>query len=109
MGALQDRESVDEEQVWHRILEGGDNGRHFDEYPVPLHRLYADYVFGRMMKCAVRVREDSVEFPDDPIRGDYQGWASTYALTVSYPSYEALAKAAISDLEDEAQRGEVAR
>jgi hypothetical protein len=91
MGVLQERDGVTEDDVWARIRGGGhDNSNETTR----LGRLYADYIFGRMMKCDVRVEEGEVCFPShaDAVTPDYQDWALTY------PTYTDLASAAVADL-----------
>lgn len=66
MGALADRgPHMTEEQVWQSArTEKG--------------QVFADYVFGRMMKLHLRYRETSVETNTDELRSDYQSWCGVY-------------------------------
>lgn len=73
-----------EDEVWERVHGPGD-------YCISLSRqgsLYADYVFGRMMKLSVQYGLDYIHVPDVPVRSDYQSWC------IEYPSYGALFNAA---------------
>lgn len=89
MGFLQDRPNATEEEVWKNAV-----GRL--DYPgEPLNdesRIYADYVFGRMMKLSVRVAGDKVLLPTDIPRRDYQGWCG------KYPTYDDLFLASVISL-----------
>jgi hypothetical protein len=87
MGVLQERRSVTEEMVWNNVRGQGDYPMSFDRPGHP----YGDYVFGRMMKLFITVTAD-VDLPDTEPRADYQSWC------VKYPSYEALATAAVESL-----------
>jgi hypothetical protein len=78
MGALQEARLcgrlATEEQVYHNVKTAGDYAMNFrapDE-------IYADYVFGRMIKFGCRIDGDTMEFSDTPFRRDYQGFAGTY-------------------------------
>lgn len=97
MGFLQDNPNATEDDVWKCVciardyvpgsasLMGADKP---DE-------TYGDYVFGRMMKLGMKWGRDGVEIPDDPPRPDYQAWCTTY------PTHEALVRAAIESLTTE--------
>jgi hypothetical protein len=74
MGILQNRPDATEDDVWYNIQTAGD-------YPIKTGKdLYADYVFGRMMKFGCKiVDKKTVEFPKvDGFRADYQGWCIKY-------------------------------
>lgn len=91
MGTLRDRPGVTKEDIWEQIT-----GQVAGDYLIPQGKAgepYGDYVFGRMMKMGLTVTADYVEFHDGDIREDYQAWSR------KYPSYEALAKHAIENLE----------
>ena len=89
MGFIQDKPETTEDQVWEGVQSASD-------YPGPGHskpgKAYGDYVFGRMMKMMVAYTEDSIELNDFEPQADYQAWC------VKYPTYRALAQAAIDEL-----------
>lgn len=75
MGFLQDAPNASKEDVWSNIVNKGDypgNSRSRDNRP------YADYVFGRMMKFGVDIKEDGIEVRDMDLRPDYQSWCVKY-------------------------------
>lgn len=75
MGVLQDRDGVDEAQVWQNVLNAGDYpGQH---WKAP-GEAYGDYVFGRMMKLCIKYGPDSVEIFDDKPSPAYQSWCGRY-------------------------------
>lgn len=92
MGVLQNFSGATKEHVFANVQNSGDYAmRH--ERP---GQIYADYVFGRMMKVGVefkRVTDAYVEIgvPDRPPRHDYQAWCGKYA------TYDALLTAALED------------
>jgi hypothetical protein len=101
MGVFQDRPGVTKEDVLRNIARRGDypglakmeaEGRVF-----PANKpgeMYADYVFGRMMKLGLRWNETAVLVDEDHNpRPDYQGWSRTY------PTYEALVREALKNVE----------
>ena len=92
MGVLQDRKNITEDDVWARITGGGHDNW---EENVPLSSLYADYIFGRMMKCSISVHNDYVAFPGPEPTLNYQGWCPVY------PTYQSLVKAATASLQEE--------
>jgi hypothetical protein len=86
MGILQDisrlgplQPDEEEKHVIQMVLGGGDNGINFGR------GLYADYIFGRMMKVGMRFPDGAegdsatIEVDDGPARPDYQGWSVTYS------------------------------
>ena len=84
MGRLQARAAVDKEQVFANVKCCGD-------YPLNTNKpgdLYADYVFGRMLKVGIRFRENVVEIRNDETDLGYQAWCMVY------PTYEKLLHAA---------------
>jgi hypothetical protein len=92
MGILQDRGSnVKEEEVWKAVYNQTD-------YPGDTRNtkesIYADYVFGRMMKFGVFIKDDTVRFNDLPLRPDYQAWCR------KYPTMTALFGAALESLKN---------
>lgn len=53
-----------------------------------------DYLFGRMMKTAFIVNEDTIIVEPEQPRADYQSWA------MKYPTGSALVNAAVRSLKD---------
>ncbi len=93
MGVLRDNPSADEDRVWQAAYNREDypGGNKFgDNKP---GQVYADYVFGRMMKFGLQWNETSVSFNDyGPLRPDYQAWCR------KYPTVTALLQAAVESL-----------
>ena len=58
-------------------------------------RADADYILGRMMKLRLQWDNNSIIYPDNPPRSDYQAWCH------KYPTYERLIKEAQFNLENE--------
>jgi hypothetical protein len=90
MGVFRDKPDAGREDVWKNAIEAGD-------YPAKLHddksgTLYADYVFGRMMKLRLGWGPGWVSFDDRPPQIDYQGWVG------AYPTNESLIRAAIASV-----------
>lgn len=54
--------------------------------------MYADYVYGRMMKLRINYGANFVADNDRPLSLDYQSWARVY------PTFDALIAAAIKSL-----------
>ena len=54
--------------------------------------LYADYVFGKMMKVGFKAKGKTVEISDNPPSIDYQAWCRIYPTTLAL--LEAAEKAA---------------
>lgn len=76
MGVFQDRPDADENAVWTNILSAGD-------YPgggafVRDGEAHADYVFGRMMKLTLRLKDGNLEIADYDWTLDYQSFCRTY-------------------------------
>lgn len=74
MGIYQSNPTATKEDVWKNATGIGD-------YPVATSRegmLYADYVFGRMMKLRINYGKKTIEVPDRELRWDYQAWSRTY-------------------------------
>lgn len=74
MGALQDNPNADEDRVFENVQTRGD-------YPFRQKNpdLYADYVFGRMMKWGCRILDDGqIEIRDMEFNPEYQSFVSTY-------------------------------
>lgn len=92
MGFLQNRPEATKEQVIGNIMQSGD-------YPggdIGLARpgnVYADYVFGRMMKVGLKWDNTSVTCRDDEPAADYQAWCRVY------PTFRALVEAAIASIQ----------
>lgn len=56
------------------------------------YTLYADYLFGRMMKLAIHFNDRTIVDECRPLSLDYQSWARVY------PTFDALIAAAIKSL-----------
>lgn len=91
MGVLRDNPGAGEDQVWANVVTSGDYACSQNK-PGDVH---ADYVFGRMMKLSVKWGDDFVEVPTYAPTRDYQAWCH------KYPTYEALAQAAVASLTPE--------
>ena len=89
MGHLQARSNVTEDDVWHNVLRHGDYPGDVTDELNPEEGLYADYVFGNMMKLHVQWTDEEV------LDTSYQSWGEVY------PSYASLVKAAIKSVESE--------
>ena len=84
MGFLRNNPGADKEAVWKNAYGNEDyKTRHGAPEDV-----YADYVFGRMMKLYFRIAGNSLNIPTDECRRDYQSWCG------KYPTYSALFDAA---------------
>lgn len=90
LGYLQDRPDAFENDVFKNVVMQG------DYYPIERRTmfgdLHAEYVFGRMMKLTIRIKEDSVQILNDKFFINYNGFYSTY------PTPQDLAKAAVDSL-----------
>ncbi len=89
-GVQQNRPEATEDEVWANIQTRGD-------YPADPDRdqpgeVYADYVFGRMLKAGFRWEPGAVVVDTGPATKDYQAWAGTY------PDHESLVKVAVASL-----------
>lgn len=98
MGILQARDSVTEEQVCKNVLgaedyPGGNLFRGNKVVEDGKSSVYADYVFGRMMKVGFTWQGDEIEVRTDAPRWDYQGWC------IKYKSYQELVEQAIKSLQ----------
>lgn len=95
MGILQDRGPIEtEEDVWGNIQTAAD---YTSNHHIKPGQVYADYVFGRMMKMGVKYGAENadtgfIETRDGDLSPDYESWCE------KYPSYEALAQAAAAEL-----------
>jgi hypothetical protein len=56
-------------------------------------KVFADYTFGRMMKVGFSWPEEGNECRDEVPRLDYHAWSRVF------PTYEALIRAAIKEME----------
>lgn len=88
-GRLQARPDQTEEDVW-KQNERGDGGIKFR--PDPAGEVHADYVFGRMLKLSFKYGDDFIDIGDQAPHPEYQSWVQ------QYPTYQALAQAAIDAL-----------
>lgn len=88
MGIFQARDKVTEEDVYDNVINSGD-------YPMSINddsRIYADYVFGRMMKLSVELKGNSIIIPDSTPRVSYQAWSG------KYKDYKSLVRATKKEL-----------
>lgn len=85
MGILQDNPGADKNAVWNRAFNKGDYSGRLGMKP---HQVYADYVFGRMLKLIFSIKGDTISVPDSEPQCDYQGWCW------KYKTYNALFDAA---------------
>ena len=90
-GVLQDRGEQTEDAVWDNARIKGDYPGAEDRKPQDGH-VYADYVFGRMMKIILGWDDKAITYMEDKPRPDYQMWALTYK------SYLELLEAADEEL-----------
>jgi len=89
MGAFQERDAITEEQVWNNVVTKGDYGG----FSHDSENLYADYVFGRMMKTRFTLKDNTITYNgDDKPRVGYQSWGS------KYKSHTKLFQAALKSL-----------
>ena len=85
MGAFQARNAITEEQVWVNTVTKGDYGGD----KINTKDIYADYVFGRMMKLSFHVKDNTISYDgNDKAKLDYQSWG------VKYKTYTKLFEAA---------------
>lgn len=98
MGILQARGQAGEEDVFRNVISNadyprsGESVRHAER--AKNGDFYGDYVFGRMMKLGMRIREGVVEIWDG-------NWDREYnAFIGEYPNGEALTKATLISLGD---------
>ena len=89
MGAFQAREAITEDQVWTNTVTKGDYpGLHRDE-----EEIYADYVFGRMMKTRFTIKGNTISYDGvDKTNLGYQSWGA------KYKTYTKLFQAALKSL-----------
>ncbi len=74
LGCLKDIPAATEDQVFDNVVSAGDYCG-----PPSGDGLYADYVFGRMIKWGCRVvGKDTVEIRDKSFSSSYQGFSRTY-------------------------------
>ncbi len=92
MGAFQAQDNKLESEVFDNVIHKRDYPGRSETPDLTNCRLYADYVFGRMMKLVINVNNSTLEFSDDKPRLDYQSWGS------KYKSYDKLFKAAMKEL-----------
>lgn len=75
MGALQDRgPGLSEDQIWEAASGGRDYG---GNRPTKSKQVYADYLFGRMMKLSITWADEEVSLNDNWCR-DYQSFCGKY-------------------------------
>lgn len=74
-GVFQDHPTADANDVFANVEASGDYTRNLNRPG----QLYADYVFGRMLKTGLSLDADSVTVDDSRIpRPDYQAWSRKY-------------------------------
>jgi uncharacterized protein (TIGR02996 family) len=90
-GVLQDHgPGMSEEQVWRQMYDRGDySGNHGENKP---GSVYADYVFGRMVKFSLKWDDGKIETGDGKWRLDYQSFCGRY------PDFGKLVMAAAAEL-----------
>jgi hypothetical protein len=92
MGILQAVEGATEDDVWNNVLNKGDYPRDSNAKDSPTSgSVYADYVFGRMMKLNLHWDKDGVNYPDCKLNPEYQSWSRSYM----YNTMEDLLVAAV--------------
>ena len=96
MGVFQAHPTATKEEVYENVVTAGDYCGGFNR---PAGHLYADYVFGRMLKVGLIIIDPSsvlstctLEVKDVPPKKDYQGWSKVYS------TYEDLLRAAIKEV-----------
>lgn len=95
MGVFQAREGVTEEDVWQNVATSGDYPGDSDNViSEQSGDIFADYVFGRMMKVGCEWNGQTLTVSDREATPDYQEWCTTY------PTYEALFQEAINQLKE---------
>lgn len=88
MGWFQNNPAATKEDVWSNAVRSGDYPGARTTMPEVIASVYADYVFGRMLKTGLRVDGSRIRFYPAVPRIDYQAWCGTY------PTVEALLDAA---------------
>jgi hypothetical protein len=89
MGAFQARDAITEDEVWANTVTKGDYGG----FPANDEDIYADYVFGRMMKLSFHIKDNTISYDGiDKTKLDYQSWGA------KYKTYTKLFQAAIKSL-----------
>ena len=80
MGILQARSDATEEDVWRNVRRMGDYPGDFGKKEYEKGRVYADYVFGRMVKWGIELRkdEDELKIVKEEFDPEYNGFFSTY-------------------------------
>jgi hypothetical protein len=96
MGVFQANPNANKDAVWDCVYNRrdypGGNTMTFSNTTNRPGKVYADYVFGRMMKVGFEWDTTSIMFRDEAPRSDYQAWSR------KFPNYEALVRAAIANL-----------
>ena len=90
MGVFKAEDGITEDQVWTNVLNKGDYpGRcQFDN-----EKIYADYVFGRMMKTRFVLNGNTISYNGvDKPHCDFQSWS------IKYNTYTKLFQAALKSL-----------
>ena len=97
MGVLQDKGDANKNEVWNNILNNGDYpggslGLRTDDNG--FINIFADYVFGRMMKMSVsyNAKNNEISFYDNELSLSYQSWCK------DFKSYQDLYERAIENV-----------
>ncbi|RJR27728.1 hypothetical protein C4561_01350 [candidate division WWE3 bacterium] len=75
MGRFQARNGVTEDDVWSNVVASGDYSISHNSSDC----LYADYVFGRMMKLRVKHTSMGLAILPEKFHQDYQSFSKTYS------------------------------
>lgn len=81
-GIYQDNPLATKEDVWNNILNSGDYPGKLNSNQSDKMDLYADYVFGRMMKMRILIdnKKKSLSYPDpEDLSPSYQSWSQKYS------------------------------
>jgi hypothetical protein len=93
MGAFKAQENKTENEVFNNVITKGDYPGKLQSIPDMSNcHLYADYVYGRMMKLKMTIVNNTIQFYDDKPKIGFQSWATTYK------SYNKLFKLAMKEL-----------
>ena len=94
MRTFQDNPNATEDQVWNNVVARNNcASRGFSRRRIkPREGIYGDFVFGRTMHISLQWTDDALELSDSKLRPDLQAWGKVY------PTYQALAEAAMASL-----------
>ena len=94
MGFFQAVSNATEEDVFRNVVNQEDYEGFQAEKKMSNGHFDADYVFGKMMKLRLTIKDGEVIIPSWEPRRDYQSWCRTY------PTYKDLYDAAVKSLEE---------